>query len=312
MTTALLLTSRLAPVQAVNHYPGKQPLQYDMHLLALQAYVEMLKLKNYSPNTIANYRNWFIFFMNGFPEKKPSTITKNEILDFLVGFRNSEKWSATSQNQLINSIKFFYEQLLKHPKELYELPRAQRPQVLPTVFDGAEILAIINVTENLKHKSILCLAYAGGLRISEIVNLKIYDVDSKRMVITLRQAKGRKDRQIMLSEKLLDMLRAYYKKYRPKIWMFEGLYGSQYSKRSISKLMQECKQKAGVYKKGSIHAMRHSFATHLLEGGTDLISIKQLLGHNSLRTTLQYTHVSRKHMSKIQSPLDKLGGAIIF
>ena len=208
-------------------------------------------------------------------------------MDYLLWFRNQPKWSATSQNQLISAIKFFYEQLLKRPADSYDLPRAQKPEQLPTVFDESEILAIIKATDNLKHKTILCLAYAGGLRISEIINLKINDVDSKRMVITLRQAKGNKDRQVMLSEKLLIMLRAYYKEYEPKLWMFEGQMGVQYSTRSISKVMQQCKAKANVKKKGSIHAIRHSFATHLLEGGTDLLSIKALLGHNSLRTTMQ-------------------------
>ena len=280
--------------------------QNQMHELALRAYVEMMRLKNYSYNTIKNYKNWFLFFLSHFENRKPSAITKNEILDFLVNFRNSEKWSATSQNQLINAIKFFYEKLLKNPKEVYELPRAKKPHQLPTVFSESEIVSIIKASDNLKHKTILCMAYAGGLRVSEIVNLKIYDIDSKRMVILLRQAKGKKDRIVMLSEKLLIMLRAYFKKYKPKVWLFEGRYGEQYSTRSISKVVEECKQKAKVHKKGSIHAMRHSFATHLLEGGTDLISIKQLLGHNSLRTTMQYTHISKKHISKIQSPLDKL------
>ena len=274
--------------------------------LALNAYIEFLRLKNYSENTIKNYRNWFAFFLSSFPDRKPSDVSKNEILDFLAAFRKSKSWSATSQNQLINSIKFFYEQLLKRPKEYYELPRAKKPFLLPTVFDESEILAIIKATENLKHKTILCLAYAGGLRISEIVNLKVRDVDSKRMVITLRGAKGKKDRQIMLSEKLLLMLRAYYKKYNPKLWMFEGQNGEQYSTRSIGLVMQQCKKKAGITKKGGIHAIRHSFATHLLEGGTDLVSIKELLGHNSIKTTMTYTHVSKKIISKIQSPLDKL------
>lgn len=206
----------------------------------------------------------------------------------------------------MSAIKFFYESVLKREKENYDLPRAQKPQQLPTVFAESEILRIIKATDNLKHKTILCLAYAGGLRISEIANLKINDVDSKRMLITLRQAKGKKDRQVMLAEKLLVMLRSYFKEYKPKIYLFEGYGGEQYSVRSISKVMQQCKEKAGVNKKGNIHALRHSFATHLLEGGTDLFSIKELLGHNSLRTTLQYTHVSKKHLSKIQSPFDKL------
>ncbi len=276
------------------------------HETALKAYVEMLRLKNYSINTITVYRNWFIFFLINFPSGKPSLITKNEILDFLVAFRRSNQWSATKQNQLISAIKFFYEKLLNRSREEYELPRAQKPQQLPSVFAESEILAIIKASGNLKHKTILCVAYAGGLRISEIANLKIKDIDSKRMVITLRQAKGKKDRQVMLSEKLLIMLRAYFKEYQPKVWLFEGYGGEQYSVRSISKVMEQCKQKAGVRKKGGIHALRHSFATHLLEGGTDLISIKQLLGHTSLRTTMAYTHVSKKHLSKIQSPLDKL------
>jgi integrase/recombinase XerD len=196
--------------------------------------------------------------------------------------------------------------VLKRPRQTYDLPRARKPETLPTVFDETEIAAIIKACENLKHKTIICLAYAGGLRVSEIVNLKIGDVDSKRMVINIKQAKGFKDRTIMLSTKLLIMLRAYYKEYKPKTWMFEGQYGLQYSTRSIQIVLQHLKAKAGVTKKGSIHAIRHSFATHLLEGGTDLVSIKELLGHNSIKTTLIYTHVSKKHLSKIQSPLDKL------
>jgi len=274
--------------------------------LALKAFEEYLKLKNYSIHTIRNYRCWLILFLLHFPRHKPSLISKNEILDFLAAFRKSDKWSATSQNQLINAIKFFYEKLLGRPKEYYDLPRAKKPEQLPTVFSESEVLAIIKATENLKHKTILCLAYAGGLRVSEIVNLQIGDVDSKRMVIILRQAKGKKDRIVMLSPKLLVMLRAYFKKYHPKKWMFEGYHEDQYSTRSISKMVQVCKLKAKVKKKGGIHALRHSFATHLLEGGTDLLSIKQLLGHTSLRTTMQYTHVSNKQLSKIQSPLDKL------
>ena len=275
-------------------------------MLAVKAFEEMLRLKNYSYNTIKNYRVYFTLFLGCFPAHKPSHITKNEILDFMVAFRNSKKWSATTQNQLINAIKFFYEHLLKRPKEMYDLPRAKKPDKLPAVFAESEVLSIIKACDNLKHKTILCVAYAGGLRVSEIVNLQIGDIDSKRMVILLRQAKGKKDRIVMLSERLLIMLRAYFKEYRPKTWLFEGQNGNEYSTRSVQLILQHAKEKAGIKKKGSIHALRHSFATHLLEGGTDLISIKQLLGHNSLRTTMQYTHVSKKHISKIQSPLDKL------
>ena len=221
-------------------------------------------------------------------------------------YKNSKAWSATGQNQLVSSIKFFYEKVLNRTVEMYEIPRAQKPFQLPSVFAEEEIKKIILATENLKHRTMICLAYAGGLRVSEIVNLKLKDIDSKRMVITLRQGKGKKDRQVMLSEKLLILFREYFKEYKPVVWLFEGVKNMQYSARSVQEVIQQAKKKAGVNKKGSIHALRHSFATHLLEGGTDLLSIKALLGHNSLRTTMVYTHVSKKHLSKIQSPLDKL------
>lgn len=280
-----------------------------MHLSALKAYLELLQLKNYSLNTINTYRNWFLMFLRYFNDTKPSSITKIEILKFLLQYKKSSKWSASGQNQLISSIKFFFEQLLERPKENYDLPRAQKEDKLPTVFSMEEVKRILLSPDNSKHRSILCLAYSGGLRISEIVNLKIVDVDSSRMVITLRQAKGKKDRQVMLSIALLEMLRNYLKeqKNRPLVWLFEGANGAQYSVRSVAKIMDAAKDKAGIKKKGGIHALRHSFATHLLEGGTDLITIKELLGHQSLKTTQIYTHVSIKHISKVQSPLDKLG-----
>lgn len=280
--------------------------QGQSHRAAIDAYVALLKLKNYSPNTIRNYSNWFWVFLQHFPGRKPSAITRTEIQDFLYAYRKTNKWSGAVQNQLINSIKFFYEKLLKRQPEHYDLPRAKKPHQLPSVFSEEEIKRIIAACENLKHRSMLCLAYAAGLRVSEIVNMKLNDIDSQRMVIYIRQSKGRKDRQVMLSTKLLDLLRQYYKQYRPRHWLFEGQAGEQYSARSLQLVLAGAKKKAKVIKKGSIHALRHSFATHLLEGGTDLLSIKELLGHQSLKTTLTYTHVSKKIICRIQSPLDKL------
>lgn len=297
-STLLLPTSNLKPMPLNN-----------TQVVALKAYVELLKLKNYSSNTLKTYKNWFIIFLNHFSDRKPSTITKYEIMDFLVHYRNSEKWSSTVQNQMINAIKFFYEQLLNRPQEVYDLPRAKKEFRLPAVFSEQELKRIILATENLKHRTILCLAYSGGLRVSELVNLKIRDIDTDRMVITLRAAKGKKDRQVMLSPVILELMRAYYiaERVKPKVWLFEGQYGGQYTTRSIEEVIKNSKKKAGVTKKGSIHALRHSFATHLMESGTDLMTIKDLLGHNSLSTTSIYTHVSKKHISKVQSPLDKLG-----
>ncbi len=287
--------------------PAKNQVPNKIQQLAIAAYIETLRLRNYSDNTIKNYRNHFIPFLLYFENKKPSLITKNEIMDYLVMLRRKENWSSTHQNQVINSIKFFYEQVLKQPRTVYDLPRAKKEWRLPTVFAEEEVKSILTALDNLKHKTILCLAYACGLRVSEIVNMKIKDIDSKRMVITVRQGKGKKDRQVMLSDKLLILLREYFKEYKPKLYLFEGQFSEQYTARSIEEVIKKAKAKAGVTKKGSIHALRHSFATHLLEGGTDLISIKELLGHNSITTTSIYTHVSKKQLNKIQSPLDKLG-----
>ncbi len=273
---------------------------------ALKNYIETLELKNYSVNTINNYRNHFIPYLNYFSEKKPSQINKEEIINYLMHLRSSRQLSASEQNQIINAVKFFYEKVLNRPKELYDIPRAKKPFQLPGIFSAEEVRQIIDAANNLKHKSILSLAYAGGLRISEIVNLKISEIDSQRMVINIRQAKGRKDRIVMLSEKLLLMLRDYYKIYKPKEYLFEGQSGGMYSLRSIQEILKKAKSRAGIKKKGSVHSLRHSFATHLLEGGTDILSIKKLLGHQSLRTTMIYTHVSNEHISKIQSPLDKI------
>ena len=264
-----MLTLQIAKPGSVNR---NESFPDDIQRKALRAYVELLRLRNYSQNTIKNYRNWFEFFLRHFHDRKPSTISKNEILDFLVAFRKSSHWSATSQNQLVNAIKFFYEKLLNRPREFYDLPRAKKETKLPVVFAEKEIKAMIECAENVKHRAIICLAYACGLRISEIVNMKIEDIDSKRMVISIRQSKGRKDRQVMLSPVLLNLLRAYFKEYKPQSWLFEGWNKTQYSTRSIGQMLQRIKQKAGVRKKGSIHAVRHSFATHLLEGGTDLLS----------------------------------------
>lgn len=281
----------------------------EQHRIALAAYIELLKLKNYSENSIKTYRNHFIHFLHYFSNRKPSAITREEIMDYLVKFRNRQNWSSTIQNQRINAIKFFFEKLLNRKRDVYDLPRAKKEFKLPTVFSEAELRRLILSTQNIKHRAILCLAYSAGLRISEIIALKMADIDKDRMVITLRGAKGKKDRQVMLSETLYSLLHTYYieQKVKPKAYLFEGYNGEQYSTRSIGKMMAIAKEKAGIRKKGSIHALRHSFATHLLESGTDLMTIKDLLGHNSIQTTGIYTHVSKKQINKVQSPLDKLG-----
>lgn len=275
-------------------------------VLAFKAYTDKMTLLNYSGNTIKNYKNHFSKFLEYFKDKKPSEISKKEILEYLLAKWSNNKLSESEQNQKINSIKFFYEKVLNRPREVYEIPRPKKPFKLPEVFSENEVRRILDAAGNLKHKCILCLAYAGGLRVSEIINLKIADIDSDRMVIHIKNSKGKKDRIVMLSKKLLIILREYFKSYKPKSYLFEGMNGGKYSARSIQALLKNVKSKAGVKKRGSVHTLRHSFATHLFEGGTDILSIKKLLGHNSLRTTMIYTHVSKEYINKIQSPLDKL------
>lgn len=274
---------------------------------ALRAYIEMLILRNYSENTIQNYVGSFVQFLIYFKDRRPSELSKAEIMDYLADKKKTQNWSSTLQNQHINAIKFFFEKLLNKPKEVYALPRAKREFRLPNVFAEDEVRRMILLTNNLKHRAVLCLAYAAGLRVSEVCNLKLSEIDSARMVIHIRQSKGKKDRQVMLSETLLILLREYFKKYKPAHYLFEGQNKEQYNVRSIQQVIHYAKERAGVKRGGSVHAIRHSFATHLLEGGTDLFTIKELLGHASISTTTIYTHLSRTQMNKIQSPLDKLG-----
>jgi site-specific recombinase XerD len=210
------------------------------------------------------------------------------------------------QNQIINAIKFYYEKVLGRKKEYYNLPRAKRPQKLPTVFSEDEIITLLEQVDNIKHKSILFLIYSAGLRISEAVKMKIADIDSKRNLIHVKGAKGKKDRTTLLSKKLLEMLRDYYKIYKPKEYLFEGETGKQYSVSTIQKVFKIALEKSGVKKEATLHTLRHSFATHLLERGTDLRYIQELLGHNSSKTTEIYTHITKKGMDKIVSPLDNL------
>ena len=209
----------------------------------------------------------------------------------------------------INAVKFYYEKVLKREKFFWEIPRPKKAQQLPKVFSQDDVAAIINNAQNKKHKVMLMLAYSAGLRISEVVTPKTCEIDSKRMTIFISAAKGKKDRLVSLSPVLLVMLREYAMEYKPgkKGYLFEGNEkGSHYSTRSLQEVIQSAKKKAGIMKPGSIHTLRHSFATHLIEKGTDITMIQKLLGHNDIKTTLIYLHTSNKDLLKIISPLDDL------
>jgi site-specific recombinase XerD len=214
--------------------------------------------------------------------------------------------SISYQNQAINAIKFYYEKVAGGVRKFYQLERPLKEQKLPTVLSVEEIQAMIKATVNLKHKLLIMMCYSAGLRISELLNLRVTDLDSKRMQIKIAAAKGKKDRYSLLSEKMLPLLREYYKAYQPKEYLFEGLDGGPYSERSMQAVVKEALEKAGVGKPATVHTLRHSFATHLLENGTDLRYIQTLLGHSSSKTTEVYTHVTSRALSGIKSPLDGL------
>ncbi len=273
---------------------------------ALDAFKNMLTLKAYSPNTIRSYSNEFYQLLRLLGERDVNALQKPHLMSYLLWLIEKKGASETQVHTAINAIKFYFEQVLRKPKEYYNVPRPKKPMKLPSILAEEEMKGMIMTIKNLKHRAIVMTGYSAGLRVSEIVNLKITDIDSKRMMLHLRGAKGKKDRMVPLSKKMLSTLRDYYKEYKPKEFVFEGANGGAYTSRSIQLILQEAKKKAGITKKGSTHMLRHSYATHLLESGTDIRYIQELLGHNNIKTTVRYTHVSKKGIDKIESPLDKL------
>ena len=291
------------PLQAVVSVPHQMSA---VNLLALDRFVKTLALKAYSPATMHHYRQEFQKLLMLLGELDVSSLTTEQVKSYLLWLITKKGYGESHANTAVNAIKFYFEKVLLQPRVVYDLPRPKKPLVLPKVMGKESITRIIQSMDNLKHQSMLMLAYAAGLRVSEIVALKFVDIDSDRMCINIRRAKGKKDRVVALSPILLDHLRDYFRAYRPKEWLFEGQGGGQYSARSVQQVFKDAKALAGVKTPGGIHTMRHSFATHLLESGTDIRFIKDLLGHNSLSTTLRYTHVSLKQITLIKSPLDDL------
>ncbi len=276
------------------------------NMLLLDQTIKILKLKAYANNTIELYRGEILQLMRLLKDRSLASLTSNQIKSYLLWLLQERKCSENKVHSTLNALKFCFEQVLNQPKIFITIPRPKKHLQLPKVHAAEQVKKIIQSTNNEKHKTMLMLAYATGLRLQEIINLKIKDINSARMVINVIRAKGKKDRQAILSEKLLIQLRKYFKLYRPKEWLFEGQAGSQYGYRSLQLVFQQAKERNGIQIPGGIHTMRHSFATHLLENGTDIRLIQELLGHNSIKTTIRYTHVSKAQLQKIKSPLDEL------
>jgi len=260
----------------------------------------------YSKNTLRTYTNAFEEFINYYNRYDISAIDERMIIAYIRYLVTERKISESYQNQSINAIKFYYEKVLGGARKIYTIDRPRSERTLPVVLSTTEVAEILKQVTNIKHKTLLMLAYSTGMRISEIRNLKISDIDSQRKQIRIEQGKGKKDRYTLLSDKVLPLLRDYYKEYKPKKYLFEGPKEKQYSTTSMQTILHMAVRKAGIQKEVTMHTLRHSFATHLLEQGTDIRYIQSLLGHENTKTTQIYTHITTKGFDQIKSPLDSL------
>ena len=280
---------------------------HPVNLAALKRMHETLLLKSYSPNTIKTYCGEFLQLLYLLKDVSVDTLTAERLRSYFLYCVTKLKLSENIIHSRMNAIKFYFEQVLHREKIFFEeIPRPKKKSSLPKVISKNDIAKIFAQVENPKHLLMLKLCYGMGLRVSEIVNLKITNIDSKRMLVDIEAAKGKKDRYVTLPSSVLDDLRNYYRTYKPQIYLFEGQYGGQYSTRSVQAVFKKAMQKAKINKSVGVHGLRHSYATHLLESGTDMVFIQKLLGHKDLKTTEIYAKVSNRQLSKVKSPLDDL------
>lgn len=281
--------------------------EYNLRLL--QRTTEHLQLKAYSNSTIKTYRNEISAFFQTLRNTNADNLLPDDVRRYMHYCIHTLRLSENTVHSRLNALKFLYEQVLGNEKIFAEIPRPKKRLLLPKLLNEKEIAGLFNSLANKKHKAMLFTAYSAGLRVSEIVNLKITDIDSGRMQMLIQNAKGKKDRYVNLSPVLLDILRKYIGRYKPKpvVFLFESEQtGKAYPIRTVQQIFTNAKQKAGIKKDVGIHSLRHSFATHLLDKGTDIRYIKDLLGHFDIRTTEIYLHVSKQKLVNIISPFDDL------
>ncbi|MBK8953935.1 MAG: tyrosine-type recombinase/integrase [Saprospiraceae bacterium] len=265
-----------------------------------------LEQKRYAPNTIKTYCQAIATFLN-WVGKPLAEVSMDDLILFNHQYIIRLQFSSSYQNQVVNAVKLFFERIENRKIQVEQIERPFRERKLPNVLSKEEVRTLLAGIRNQKHKMMLTTIYACGLRSNELLKLRLGDVDSKRNFLLIRQAKGKKDRCIPISDKLILELREYYKMYRPKTWLFEGQFqGEPYSARSLQLVLKAAVRRAKIKKPVTLHWLRHSFATHLLESGTDLRYIQVLLGHNSPKTTMIYTHVSELSISKIKTPYEDL------
>ncbi|SCY87153.1 Site-specific recombinase XerD [Paenibacillus polysaccharolyticus] len=262
------------------------------------------KLRGYTRKTIKAYCSQIERFVASLPQMN-TEIRASHVQTYCLSLLE-RGISHSSVNQTISAIRFYCKHVLLHPAE-FQYIRPKKQVKLPNVMSEKEVTLLLKAVTNLKHKTILYLTYSAGLRVGEVVRLRYIDLDIERQTIIVRQGKGQKDRRTLLSNLAWEIVQKYIAEYKPERWLFPGQSTDRHlTERSVQKVFEEARQRANIVKKCSIHALRHSFATHLLENGTDLRYIQELLGHTIAQTTQRYTHVSTKNIQRIQSPLDRM------
>lgn len=282
------------------------PALTDLSKESIVDFKEHMEQLRYSANTIQTYTEALSVFIRYLNNKPLVQVSQNDIETFNSEYIIKYNFSSSYQNQIINAIKLYFSKRRSIYLKTEELERPRKEFKLPIVFSLSEVENILNSINNIKHKAMLTLIYSCGLRCGELINLKIASIDSSRMTIHLHGAKGKKDRVVPLAPSALEILREYYKQYKPKTYLFNGEGSLQYSATSLQNVFRKAKKKANIHKKASLHTLRHSYATHLLESGVNLRYIQELLGHNSPKTTQIYTHVSSEECRKVISPLEKI------
>jgi len=268
---------------------------------------EDLLLKAYSPHTQKAYLRCARHFVSHYM-RSPEEMGEQEIRDFLLHLVRDRKASPSTLGMYVNALKFLYTVTLKRPAEVEGISHPKRPKTLPVILSPEEVLRVFAAIRSVKHKALIATAYAAGLRISEVCGLRITDIDSQRMRIHVRSGKGKKDRYVMLGQSLLALLRQYYQKARPKgEYLFPGYKPQRpICTTAVNQVLRKVVRQAGLSKKVTMHTLRHCFATHLMETGTDIRIVQVLLGHSSIRTTLRYTHITDRLVQKLVSPLDMI------
>lgn len=288
--------------QQPNNFDIETP-QYKTEITKLE---EKMTLKRMAHETIKLYKNCFGQFIKHYDSIHPENITKDQIIKYMVGRIQSGSFSETQQNSFISAIKCYYELVLGRERTYYDLQRPKMPFHLPNILSEAETIKLFKAVTNIKHRCILLAIYSSGIRLSELTNLRIQDLREADNCMYIKGGKGRKDRLTLLSPALLTHIKPYLKEYTPNYWLFEGQTGGKYSNRSVQKILRDAVEKSGVNPFATVHTLRHSFATHLVLGGENLITVQHLLGHEDLKTTEIYIHLTGEFIRNTKSPLDRL------